>query len=116
MSPQDASISSANCLSEERSREFEWRVDIDHPVLRDHFPGTPIVPAFMQLEAVRAASEALLGGTLAEVRFRAVKFLAPLLPEQSARISLTRSESGRGVSFSMTVNGALLTKGELLAT
>ena len=116
MCPQDAANSAATCPSGLSFREVEWSVDISDPVLRDHFPASPIVPAFMQLEAVRIASEPLFGGSPAEVRFRSAKFLAPLLPGQPVLISLVRSSDGRVVSFSIKAGSILITKGEVLAT
>jgi len=53
----------------------------DHPALAGHFPGNPVVPGVVILEAVR---EAALG-----VYAMKVKFLALLRPDQEIRIDIT---------------------------
>lgn len=116
MCPQGAGSGAASCPSSQRSCEVEWCVDTSHPVLRDHFPGAPLVPAFMQLEAVRIASGPIFGASPVEVRFRSAKFLAPLLPGQPVMISLVRIGEGLAASFSIKAGGVLIAKGEVLAT
>jgi len=65
----------------------EFAIPADHPCLPGHFPGQPIVPGVVVLDRVLAAIEAQ-HGALGALRMPQVKFLQPLLPEQTARIEL----------------------------
>ncbi|MFZ2754539.1 MAG: hypothetical protein WAZ48_13990 [Lysobacteraceae bacterium] len=67
----------------------EFIIPADHPCLPGHFPGQPIVPGVVVLDRVLAAIEAQ-HGALGALRMPQVKFLQPLLPEQTARIELQR--------------------------
>jgi len=57
-----------------------------HPSLAGHFPGKPIVPGVLILNAVLAASRQQT--TNAIVELSRVKFQHPLLPEQRLNISI----------------------------
>lgn len=65
----------------------EFAISADHPCLPGHFPGQPIVPGVVVLDQVLTAIEAQ-HGALGPLRIPQVKFLQPLLPQQSARIEL----------------------------
>ncbi|MFS8370666.1 AMP-binding protein [Acetobacter indonesiensis] len=64
----------------------------DHPCLAGHFPGQPVVPGVLLLEAAYA----LL--TDADFQFDMVKFLHPVFPEQPVVFSIRRA----GVSLRLT--------------
>jgi 3-hydroxymyristoyl/3-hydroxydecanoyl-(acyl carrier protein) dehydratase len=64
------------------------RVPAQHPALAGHFPGNPIVPGVMILDAVIAAAQSWLGAGFHVERLAYVKFLAPLKPEETVRIDL----------------------------
>lgn len=66
---------------------IEFEIPADHPCLPGHFPGQPIVPGVVVLDHVLAAIESR-HGALGALRMPQVKFLQPLLPEQTARIEL----------------------------
>ncbi|PPU93896.1 dehydratase [Xanthomonas albilineans] len=59
----------------------------DHPSLPGHFPGRPVVPGVVVLDHVLQAVE-VAHGARAPLRLPQVKFLQPLLPDQSARVEL----------------------------
>lgn len=63
----------------------------DHPSLPGHFPGQPVVPGVLLLELVLDAAETWLGASLAVRSLPQVKFIAPLLPGQTAHLELKRS-------------------------
>ena len=65
----------------------EFAISADHPCLPGHFPGQPIVPGVVVLDQVLAVIEAQ-HGALGPLRIPQVKFLQPLLPQQSARVEL----------------------------
>lgn len=64
------------------------RVPAQHPALPGHFPGNPIVPGVVILEAVISAAEDWLGADFHVDRLLHAKFLAPLKPDEAARIEL----------------------------
>ena len=66
--------------------ESEFRLAPDHPVFAGHFPGRPIVPGVMLLDAVYqlAARAAELDGP--NWKINAIKFLNPLGPDEIARV------------------------------
>ena len=67
---------------------MQFSIRPDHPCLPGHFPGRPLVPGVVVLEQVLRAAEAAAGGPLGALRLPQVKFMAPLLPGQEARIEL----------------------------
>lgn len=85
----------------------EFRVAADHPSLPGHFPGSPLVPGVMLLEQVALALRAWRGERLARVPD--AKFMAPLLPEQHAQVTLTDMQ-GR-VRFEIRRDDELLARG-----
>lgn len=65
-------------------------VAADAPCVQGHFEGMPVVPGAWLLGKVHAVLQARYPDSRVE-GVRKVKFLAPLLPEQFARISLDDS-------------------------
>jgi 3-hydroxymyristoyl/3-hydroxydecanoyl-(acyl carrier protein) dehydratase len=65
-----------------------FAIDSDHPSLRGHFPGYPVVPGVVVLEQVLAEIERA-HGALGTLRLPQVKFVQPLLPDENADIELT---------------------------
>ncbi|MEP6633410.1 MAG: hypothetical protein ABJA62_04300 [Luteimonas sp.] len=64
---------------------MQFSISADHPSLPGHFPGRPIVPGVVVLDRVLAAIETE-HGPLGALRLPQVKFLRPLLPEQTATV------------------------------
>lgn len=62
--------------------EFDLCVPIDHPSLVGHFPGNPIVPGVLLLDAILARVEHATGRRA--VRLQQVKFLSVLRPGEHA--------------------------------
>ena len=67
---------------------LDFRTAADHPSLPGHFPGRPVVPGVVLLERVLEAIETAGGAELGALRLPQIKFLRPLLPEQTARIEV----------------------------
>ena len=84
------------------------RIGADHPSLAGHFPDHPVVPGVVLLDCVARALERAGGGMIA--RIRAVKFHAPLLPQQDAELSFARE--GTGVRFRIERDGRPILSGE----
>ena len=95
----------------EQWSEDRIQVPPDHPVLAGHFPGRPIVPGAMLLEAVLTRATALLGVPVTAMRLRRAKFIAPLLPGECATVTLERGAGRCG--FRIERDGATLVSGAL---
>lgn len=85
-------------------------VDACHPSLPGHFPGRPVVPGVVLLDAVVAALERRLGTGVRVCALPQVKFLQPLLPGESARIEL--SLDGTRVRFRIARGETLVASGD----
>lgn len=90
-----------------------FSIPSDHPCLPGHFPGRPLVPGVVLLERVIAAVEAA-HGPLSGLRLPQVKFLQPLLPEQSAQVELEALGAARW-RFRVRRGDDLLASGEVVA-
>ena len=85
----------------------------DHPSLPGHFPGAPIVPGVVILDEIVAALAEWQNDCQLTV-IRAVKFLAPLKPEQPFTICLSTGENGADdVNFCCRVKDRVIVEGRL---
>jgi 3-hydroxyacyl-[acyl-carrier-protein] dehydratase len=96
-------------VGSERTHEATFRVPATHPSLPGHFPGRPVVPGVVILDGVLECAADWLGRPLAVRALPQVKFLAPLLPEQEARLRLTLA--GDSLRFEVTLDGCRLAQG-----
>jgi len=71
-----------------------WTVPVDHPAFAGHFPGTPILPGVMLLDAVLHAIAAATGIALDTCEISSVKFLSPARPGEELAIQHILSASG----------------------
>ena len=85
------------------------RIPATHPALPGHFPGRPLVPGVVLLQAVLDEAERWLGRELAARSLPQAKFSAPLLPEQAAKLEL-RLTKGE-LRFSVTRADQIVTQG-----
>jgi 3-hydroxymyristoyl/3-hydroxydecanoyl-(acyl carrier protein) dehydratase len=83
------------------------RFGADHPSLPGHFPGRPLVAGVLLLERVAESLRAWRGQRMSCVR--EAKFIAPLLPEQTAELRLM--PAGAQVRFEIRRAGSLLARG-----
>jgi len=74
---------------------MQFSIPADHPCLPGHFPGRPVVPGVLVLDAVLQAL-ARRGVAPARLRLPQVKFVQPLLPGQLAEIMLDGGLHGEG--------------------
>jgi 3-hydroxymyristoyl/3-hydroxydecanoyl-(acyl carrier protein) dehydratase len=84
-------------------------IDAAHPALPGHFPGRPLVPGVVLLEQVALALRAWRQQRLARVL--EAKFIAPLLPAQSAQVCLTAIAGGMRVHFVIQRDSMVLVRG-----
>ena len=94
------------------SFQREMCVAADHPSLPGHFPGAPLVPGVVLLEQVAQALREWRGERLARVLD--AKFVAPLLPDEHALITLT--EANERVRFEIRRGDELVARGTLEGT
>ena len=88
------------------------RIAASHPALPGHFPGHPVVPGVVLLDAVLEALPQHMGTAVRVTGFPAVKFLAPLLPEQEFEIVFSAKRPGQ-MTFEVVANGEKLATGTL---
>lgn len=85
-----------------------FRVSAEHPSLPGHFPGAPVVPGVVLLDHVAACLQRAGAGNM--TRLLAVKFMAPLLPEQSAQLCI--EVSGARARFRILSADVVILSGE----
>lgn len=90
------------------------RVPAKHPALTGHFPGNPIVPGVVILDEVIRAAEAWLGDGFHVHGLSHAKFLAPLKPDETARIELNLRESL--LEFAIYRGAATIARGAMRST
>lgn len=86
-----------------------FTVPADHPALPGHFPGRPVVPGVLLLDAVLQAAAGL--GTSPKRILRA-KFAAPVAPGAEVEISFQARASGR-TGFTCRCGDTTVLLGEL---
>jgi len=91
---------------------MRFSIPSDHPCLPGHFPGRPLVPGVVLLEQVLRAVAADQGRAVGALRLPQVKFMAPLLPDEVARIELD-GQAPRW-KFRVLRDDQVLVRGELV--
>ncbi len=86
----------------------DFRIPATHPSLAGHFPGNPVVPGVVLLDEVAAALRRHHGRRIAG--FSQVKFVAPLLPEQTAVLQLELTDER--LRFRVLRDDVLIASGE----
>ena len=67
---------------------MQFTIPSNHPSLPGHFPGNPVVPGVVVMDRVLDALEAAAGVQVGALRLPQVKFMQPLLPGQTASVSI----------------------------
>ncbi|WP_187830203.1 hypothetical protein [Siccirubricoccus phaeus] len=86
-----------------------FSVPADHPALPGHFPGRPILPGVLLLDAVLLAAGCAHGRGISILR---AKFTAPVGPGDQVEIALKPREAGT-VLFTCRRGGSTVLTGEL---
>ena len=92
---------------------MDFIISAGHPALPGHFPGRPVVPGVVLLDRVLDAVQAEYGVDMGALRLPQVKFMQPLLPEQTATVQL--EGAAPRWRFRVLHGERLLASGELVA-
>lgn len=84
----------------------------EHPAFAGHFPGAPIVPGVLLLDAALHALEA---AGVAPGGIASAKFLQPVAPDQVLAVTCTTGAAGR-VSVELARDGTAVAVAQVLAT
>ncbi|ADH85813.1 3-hydroxyacyl-ACP dehydratase FabZ family protein [Desulfurivibrio alkaliphilus] len=107
---------------EQQDEEGMWLVGDycfapEFPGFAGHFPDLPILPAVVQLAAVRQLAELAVAGKLLTVGCRGAKFRGMVRPQELLTVSLhlvPRGEAtGWQAKFKLTKDGGLVAGGKL---
>jgi len=90
-----------------------WTVAPDHPVFAGHFPGTPIVPGVMLLDAVLDAIAAATGIALDTCEIGSVKFLSPAGPGEELVMQHSVSAGG-AIRFDVVAGTRKIASGSIV--
>jgi len=90
-----------------------WTVPLDHPAFAGHFPGTPILPGVMLLDAVLHAIAAATGLALDVCEISSVKFLSPASPGDELLIRHILSASGM-IRFDVVAGARKIASGSIV--
>lgn len=75
----------------------------DFPAFEGHFPGQPVLPAVVQLAAVRFLAARHLGKHLVPTSLDRAKFKAMIGPEEQVTITIHLDQSDNDVTISFTI-------------
>lgn len=100
-------------MNDVASLRMPLRIPHTHPSLPGHFPGRPVVPGVVILDAVQQAIETEVG-MLPALRLPRVKFVQPLLPDEAAQIVIESPAPGCW-RFRVLRDDTLLASGEITA-
>ena len=89
-----------------------FRVGADHPALPGHFPGRPVVPGVLLLDAVLQALRDTGAGR--PTHLLRAKFAAAVMPGTEVEIALAPGAQASGrFAFTCRANGAVVLLGEV---
>ena len=83
----------------------------DHPAFAGHFPGAPIVPGVLLLDAVIHATESALKQPI--IGIASAKFLQPVGPDETVGLGVEGGNNGRS-RFEITRGTQRAAAGQLL--
>lgn len=101
--------------------ETTLTIATDHPAFPGHFPGRPIVPGVVLLDAALhavqqarlAADETSAAGPAAHCQIASAKFLSPVQPGETLTIAYSRADQGP-IRFEITGSGRTVASGTLV--
>lgn len=92
-----------------------WTVAPDHPALAGHFPGDPILPGVLLLDAALHAIAAATGIALDHCEISSVKFLSPARPGDELLIQHTVLANG-AIRFDIVAGARKIVSGSIVAS
>ena len=69
-------------------------IPADHPAYTGHFPGQPILPGVVLLDAALYALAGMQGAQAASGQIKSAKFLSPVLPGEPLTLHYAASPAG----------------------
>ena len=93
---------------------FEFKFPADDPLFAGHFPGHPLLPGVFQLEMTRTCAQVIIGQTLDLQEIIKAKFLRPIVPGETIRLSLKLSEEAGTIQARAILAAGGQTAGEAL--
>ena len=90
-----------------------WTVPPDHPVFAGHFPGTPILPGVLLLDAALHAIAAATGIALDTCEISSVKFLGRANPGEELVIQHALAAAG-AIRFDIVAGTRKIASGSIL--
>ncbi len=94
-------------------RTGSFTIPATHPSLPGHFPGRPLVPGVVLLEAVLALAPERYSG--APIRLERAKFTRPVLPGQAVEVTWADAPAG-GAAFVCHVAGLEALRGRITSS
>lgn len=88
--------------------EAEYNITLDHPSLKGHFPGNPVIPGVVILEKVLQTIKQSHHSD--NYKIVMTKFLQPLIPPATLAIHLTEPSENR-IIFKATVKSDVISSG-----
>lgn len=89
----------------------QFTIGHGHPALEGHFPDNPVVPGVVLLDRAMALLASVHDDLVIPIEFSRVKFLRPVLPGQTVRVS--SEQVGTRVAFVCEVDGDVVIDGQL---
>jgi 3-hydroxyacyl-[acyl-carrier-protein] dehydratase len=95
------------------NRTAHWTVPADHPAFAGHFPGTPILPGVVLLDAALQIIADACEIALDSYEISSVKFTSPAGPGSELMIRHTASASGT-ISFNIMADIRKIASGSIV--
>lgn len=89
-----------------------FSIPAQHPCLPGHFPGRPIVPAVLLLQAIADALRPHFDNR-SPTRVSTAKFLHPVLPEQTLTLQLVTNPNSASADFRCSLEGRIVARGRM---
>ncbi|MHB1051831.1 MAG: hotdog family protein [Thiobacillus sp.] len=85
-------------------------IPADHPAYAGHFPGQPILPGVVLLDAALHALAGVQGNPATSGQIKSAKFLSPVLPGEPLALYYTASAAG-GFRFELRSDARTVASG-----
>ena len=96
------------------THQATWVVDPGLPIFQDHFPGMPIVPAYLQLARIREEISYWLQRSSSRIKIKGMKYKQQIPPGREVLISLQREALDGLISVTVSLDGEVVTSGQLV--